>query len=223
MAGSTGRFKSGFGDCAAANAMHGSIAPTRVLISLEFDSHLSGVNQDKISTKKFKTAHNVVSTILRQERKGRESLFSHSFGLSLLIRSISHTSDQAPCSNLTCGEFHTNVLCARRVASNGLFWQTKNGFDAYAQPPGKPEWETRETGLGRQLHQQILSQMPVSRVFIQISQPRNPSALARFKTRNRDKRGKRSLLRGGYRQENPLPLRSIAWQDRQNDTIPEIG
>ena len=37
-----------FGDCAA-NAMHGSIAPTRVLISLEFDSHLSGVNQDKIS------------------------------------------------------------------------------------------------------------------------------------------------------------------------------
>ena len=38
--------------------MHGSIAPTRVLISLEFDSHLSGVNQDKISAKKFKTAHN---------------------------------------------------------------------------------------------------------------------------------------------------------------------
>lgn len=75
-------FKSGFsGDCAA-NAMHGSIAPTRVLISLEFDSHLSGVNQDKISTKKFKTAHNGVSTILRKERKGRESLFflSHSFG-----------------------------------------------------------------------------------------------------------------------------------------------
>lgn len=51
------------------------------LISLEFDSHLSGVNQDKISTKKFKTAHNGIPPF--SVRKGREgSLFflSHSFG-----------------------------------------------------------------------------------------------------------------------------------------------
>lgn len=74
-------FKSGvLGDCAA-NAMHGSIAPTRVLISLEFDSHLSGVNQDKISTKKFKTAHNGFPPF--SVGKGREgSLFFSSLILS---------------------------------------------------------------------------------------------------------------------------------------------
>lgn len=100
-----------FGDCAA-NAMHGSIAPTRVLISLEFDSHLSGVNQDKISTKKFKTAHNGIPPF--SARKGREGglffLLSF-FRLSLLIRPIPHTSRPGQHAGIWRAENSTQTYC----------------------------------------------------------------------------------------------------------------
>lgn len=99
-------FKSGFsGDCAA-NAMHGSIAPTRVLISLEFDSHLSGVNQDKISTKKFKTAHNGFPPF--SVWKGREgSLFFSSLILPAFSsdsRDLNTHQTRPACWDLACGE-----------------------------------------------------------------------------------------------------------------------
>lgn len=112
MAGSTGRFKSGYGPL---NHRHGYI-----LISLEFDSHLSGVNQDKISLTKSKTAHNVFP--LFSGRKGAEGslFFSHSALGHIFFRIRSNlTRGQAgrhlfPVTNIvimTCGEVPHTKHC----------------------------------------------------------------------------------------------------------------
>lgn len=123
-----------FGDCAA-NAMHGSIAPTRVLISLEFDSHLSGVNQDKISTKKFKTAHNGFPPFSVGEGREGSLFFPLSFfRLSLLIRSISHTPDQASVLGSGVRRIaHKRIVRLSSCLKWGQFWQTrgKNAFSAF--------------------------------------------------------------------------------------------
>lgn len=88
-------FKSGFsGDCAA-NAMHGSIAPDKGSDQprVRFSSFRGESRQDL--NEEIQDSPQWVSTILRKERKGRESLFPLSFfRLSLLIRPISHTPDQ---------------------------------------------------------------------------------------------------------------------------------
>lgn len=139
-------FKSGFfGDCAA-NAMHGSIAPTRVLISLEFDSHLSGVNQDKISTKKFKTAHNGFPPF--SVGKGREgSLFFplSFFRLFLLIRPISTHTRPGQRAGIWRAENSTQTHCAPiELPQMGSTLADKAGkrLQSLSRPLCKPERQT---------------------------------------------------------------------------------
>lgn len=95
-----------YGDCAA-DAMHGSIAPTRVSDQprVRFSSFRGESRQDL--NEEIQDSPQWDSTILRRERKGRESLFFllSFFWLSLLIRPISHTKQTKPaCWDLACGE-----------------------------------------------------------------------------------------------------------------------
>lgn len=114
--------------------LHGSKSPTWVLISLEFDSHLSGVNQDKISLKS-KTAHNVCFHYSpASEGEGRESLFfssyfsrARAFSDSLDLTRGQATGHLSPVTSIARGEFHTQALYAiellpleRTIALEGL-------------------------------------------------------------------------------------------------------
>lgn len=89
VAGSTGRFKSGYGpfDCAAV-LLHGSKSPTRVLISLEVRcSSFRGESRQDLSLTISKTAHNGFPLFSGAKGRERESLLFSLFFFLFFIPS----------------------------------------------------------------------------------------------------------------------------------------
>lgn len=183
--------------------MHGSIAPTRVLISLEFDSHLSGVNQDKISTKKFKTAHNGFPPFSIGEGREGSLFFPLSFfRLSLLIRPISHTADQASVLGSSVRRIaHKRIVCLLSCLKRGQFWQTRgvNAFNAFLDHCASlnarlENWVWKDNRTGRFFRRCPFLGPP--HPHLTFTRPQRADAVHHSK---RHEKGKRSLLREGCR------------------------